>query len=78
VYVIPCKGCPSRYVGQTGRNLDVRIREHKNCVRTANENSAVFRHIQNKDHEIDWTSAKFVYNQNSKKKRLIVESTLIK
>jgi hypothetical protein len=47
-------------------------------VRLAKNNSAVFNHVQNEGHQIDWPNAKLVYRSNDKKKRLIVESTLIK
>ena len=78
VYVIPCKDCDSCYVGETGRTLAIRLSEHKRYVRFGAVQSAVFHHVQDKNHNIDWPSAKLVYNSNDKKKRLIVESTLIK
>ena len=29
VYRLPCKGCLKPYYGETGRSLDVRLKEHK-------------------------------------------------
>jgi len=28
IYQIPCKNCPSSYVGETGRKLGLRMKEH--------------------------------------------------
>jgi hypothetical protein len=78
VYVIPCRDCPETYVGQTGRPLVTRLKEHKSYVRHAKLGSAVFNHISTRDHNIDWDSAKTVFPSGDFKKRLIVESTLIK
>ena len=36
VYRIPCADCGKSYVGQTGRNLSLRIKEHKKAVETFN------------------------------------------
>ncbi|XP_071050947.1 uncharacterized protein [Onthophagus taurus] len=46
VYKILCKVCNATYIGQTGRNLKVRFKEH-----LKNDNSAVFRHLRDNDHQ---------------------------
>ena len=79
VYVIPCADCPKKYIGQTGRTLATRLKEHKSYVRLAKPNSAsaVFDHISSQNHNIDWKSSKTVFSSFDIKKRLIVESALI-
>jgi len=32
IYRIPCKNCPSSYVGETGRKLGLRMKEHRKEV----------------------------------------------
>ena len=32
VYKIPCKNCPKVYIGQTGRQLGTRVKEHQTDV----------------------------------------------
>ena len=66
------------YVGQTGRNFDVRLKEHKSAVRLGNMNNACAKHSANKNHLIDWKNAKPVYMSGCLSKRLVVESALIK
>ena len=78
VYCIPCKVCDRVYVGQTGKSLLERIKQHKYNIRTANESSAVFKHQQKFNHNINWESAKFVCKCNHQIKRLIIESCIIK
>ena len=33
VYKIPCSSCPKVYIGQTGRTLGQRVKEHQHSVR---------------------------------------------
>lgn len=78
VYSIPCKECHDVYIGQTGKTLDERIKQHKYSVRTAQDSSAIFKHIETKNHCINWKSAKTIYKSSSCVDRLIVEAALIK
>ena len=78
VYRVPCTNCDEIYVGQTGRNFDVRLKEHKSAVRLGKMNNACAKHSANKNHLIDWKNAKPVYKSGCLSKRLVVESALIK
>ena len=78
VYIIPCGECSRCYVGETGRDFSVRLKEHQSYVRNGNDNSAVFNHVNSKNHSINWSGSKIVYPSNNKSDRLAVESTLIK
>ena len=66
------------YVGQTGRALDQRLKEHKYYVSRKDENKAVYQHVSATDHPPDWAGARMVYRSANEKKRLVVESALIK
>ena len=46
VYSIGCKNCNQLYIGQTGKFLEARVKQHKYAVRTGNESSAIFKHVQ--------------------------------
>ena len=41
VYKINCKDCDASYVGQTGRQLQTRISEHKNHIKKNTQNRSV-------------------------------------
>ena len=77
VYVIPCKDCDNVYVGETGRNLDKRMYEHKRDIRVGNESSGVFCHVRDYNHSIDFQGSKLVFKSKNYIKRRIVESSLI-
>ena len=77
VYVVPCSDCPDLYIGETGRTLATRLKEHKSYVRYAKQSSAIFNHVHSQNHNINWNASKIVYHSNDIKKRLIVESSLI-
>ena len=54
VYSIPCAQCPCTYVGQTGRSLDVRLREHRRALRNGDfASSALAEHVFSCDHQVD-------------------------
>ena len=78
VYFIPCKGCNQIYVGQTGKTLTERCKQHQYNVNTANPSSALFVHKREKDHFIEWENAKIIYTSTSVTERLIAESVLIR
>ena len=55
VYKIPCSDCSKSYIGQTGRTLAQRVKEHQRAVRTFDvNNSALAEHVISTNHRIDW------------------------
>ncbi len=60
VYSIPCSGCPSAYVGQTGRQFTTRMKEHQSAVRRQDKNSLLALHYLTTGHAFDWTRASVV------------------
>jgi hypothetical protein len=52
IYSIPCE-CGKVYIGQSGRSIQIRIKEHERHIRLAQtEKSAVAEHSYNHDHII--------------------------
>ena len=54
VYKIKCKDCDMVYIGETGKKLMERIKQHKDDVRLRRESNAVYKHVRETGHEIDW------------------------
>ena len=77
VYLIPCKDCSSRYVGETGRNLEVRLEEHKRACRLGLENSMVAKHALEISHRINWNQSSIIYKSSNIGKRRVVEGAVI-
>ena len=78
VYRIPCADCDKSYVGQTGRNLSLRIKEHKKAVETFNtDTSALAEHVLSEDHHINWEETTVIGRHPFTNTRCIVESWFI-
>ena len=59
LYRIPCE-CGLVYIGETGRNLSVRLKEHKtNCEKAEQDKSAVAKHTWTYNHRINGTKQPF-------------------
>ena len=78
VYVIDCNKCSLSYVGETGRNLATRMKEHARDIRNYNVNSAIANHCWNeRDHMMTLENNKLVYKSNNVKIRRLIEGALI-
>ena len=78
VYLIDCNKCSLSYVGETGRNLETRKKEHGRDIRNWNVNSAIANHCWNEDnHRMDFDNSKIVYKSNNIKIRRLIEGALI-
>ena len=77
VYKIPCKSCKKVYIGETGRDLKKRIKEHKGDIVSQKPSSAIAEHVRKEDHHFDFKKAKIIFHCNNFRRRRIVESSLI-
>ena len=78
IYQIPCKICKKPYIGQTSKSLDVRIKQHKYSIRSAQESSALFVHVRDFGHPIDWENSTTLIHNSALIERNIIESSFIK
>ena len=62
VYRIDCAECDSCYIGETGRNLKIRVKEHKKDVRDYKPASGLAVHSNTKFHNFDFNNAKLLFN----------------
>ena len=78
VYLINCNKCSLSYVGETGRNLEIKKKEHARDIRNWNVNSAIANHCWKEgDHKMDFKNSKIVYKSNNVKIRRLIEGVLI-
>ena len=74
VYRIPCTQCDWSYVGETGRTLNDRIKEHKRAVKNMSTASEIANHCLNEDHRMDWEGSKIIGREKWHTKRLFKEA----
>ena len=77
VYYITCNDCSEVYIGETGHSVHQRQLEHKRSVRNGDTNNALFVHVSENNHTINWNNVQLFYKENSLKKRKIIESAVI-
>ena len=77
VYEIPCKGCERSYVGETGRGIDVRLKEHRNDVKYHRMSNAIVLHIEKCNHLPDWSETRILERNIQKQTRKTLEAAHI-
>ncbi len=50
VYSIPCMDCNSVYVGETGRNLEKRLKEHQYAVKIIEITKMASQYMHGRNH----------------------------
>ena len=94
VYKIPCHNCHQVYIGETGRTLGVRIKEHRTesdsksaPIKTRRRSttdtesdlkSAVAEHARDHNHVIDWDSVKILERKTERSMRLVREACQVR
>ncbi len=78
IYTVPCKNCNRFYIGQTGKTLEQRKKQHKYSVRTGQQSNELFMHVRDINYSIDWENSRKVKTNKSSLERNIKESNLIK
>ena len=72
---IPCGNCEKVYIGQTGRTLDHRLKEHRRALISGNlAQSALAEHAADSSRAIDWGSAEVVDMHQQFHQRCLLES----
>ena len=74
VYKNKCCDCPATYVGETGRNLNTRLTEHRRATKNVDNKNNIAEHHLQTDHRIDWDSAECISFSTDYYQRLTLES----
>ena len=78
IYQIPCRDWEKSYVGQTGRTLLQRVKEHQRAVKMMNtDSSALAEHTWNEHHHIAWEEAMILDQHPFLHSRCVMESWYI-
>ena len=67
--------CPRTYIGQTGRSLDHRLREHRRALKNGDVgSSALAEHVFSANHQVDLSKAMVIDTHNHTQTRCMLES----
>ena len=69
VYKINCLDCPLSYIGETGRTISIRTKEHSRLK----EKSALSDHFHETQHKIDFDNPRILITEHNSHKRKILE-----
>ena len=72
-----CTDCSQSYIGQTGRQLGQRLKEHKSTAPSRTP-SAVTEHSTDSRHSIDWDNVKVLDREDREYPRLVREAIQIR
>ena len=78
IYKIPCADNDKFYVGLTGKSLQVRIKQHKNSIKYAQNSNAIFLHVRDFDHSINFNNSTIYKKVSNWQSRNLIESCIIK
>jgi len=79
VYRVSCNECDATYVGQTKRQLQTRMREHRSDInRRSSSPSVISEHRLTYNHDFKWDKVEILDNERTYNKRIISEMIHIK
>ena len=76
IYKLPCATCDKVYIGESV-DFERRKREHRDAIRKGDENSAVFKHMLQENHPIDFNKIDKLVTMPHTHRRKLVEAILI-
>ena len=74
VYEVPCGECDQKYIGETGRNLRMRLKEHRYAVKKKDMKNGIDAHACQERHTVDWDAAKVRCTEQYYWKRKVLEA----
>ena len=78
IYKVTCAECPATYVGETGRTLDCRIKEHKRATEKKDVANKIAVHQTETKHRIEWEGATCMEFNGFADERMFLESWFTK
>ena len=77
IYSIPCKDCSKYHIGETQRNLEKRIYEHKQSIKTNDDSNTFVSHMLELKQTFNFSRATLIKPIHCKKSRRLLESAVI-
>ena len=74
MYEIDCENCEKKYIGETKKRLEERVKEHICNIRTKREISLIFQHCRGNNHSMKFNNAKVIASNKNPTTRRFLES----
>ena len=78
MYKVKCRDCEAVYIGQTGRKINKRIKEHCHSILNNVKNTAISTHCMENNHFLDTDNVKLLHTENKGKQLNFLEQLEIK
>ena len=62
------------YIGETGRNLQRRLKEHEYAVKRGDERNGIAVHAKTHHHQVNWDGAEVLLQESRYWKRRVLEA----
>jgi len=73
IYKISCRDCDASYVGQTGRRLATRLKEHRSMINYSSDSHTVVSSHKFLGHDFNWDDTIILNEEPFYRKRLVSE-----
>ena len=77
MYSVEC-GCGEKYIGETGRTMNLRMKEHQRAVKYDNTLNGISVHANTTRHAIAWETNKVLHKEKDWNKRKVLEALYIR
>ncbi len=74
IYQFSCKGCNAKYVGETGKTLKTRMKQHKAAIRNRYMSYLITVHSLDTGHQFAFDEAQIIGQAQTKAGRLFMEA----
>ena len=74
IYMIPCRDCQQKYIGQTSKKIETRITEHKNAIKRHDLRSLPATHTYDNCHTFNWNETHLLGRAKTKHAREFKEA----
>ncbi len=74
IYQFPCKGYNAKYVGETGKTLETRMKQHKAAIRNRYMSYITTVHSLDTGHQFAFDEAQIIGQAQTKAGRLFMEA----
>ena len=74
IYMIPCRDCQQKYIGQTTKKIETRITEDKNAIKRHDLRSIPATHTYDNCHTFNWKETRLLGRAQTKHAREFKEA----